>query len=176
MSPEERAARKAWLAALSDPHDDEARLATSTTYNKLAPEERLSHAQWRNRVLGAVEKMLQTFDPDASPESAPGHWARCVGRTHRNGDAALNRPTIAEYGYFESIGRQLALLTQRQKVRVLTACLVAQSAECGIEAAVTEAEVGATARAYQLRLQVLSSPAPYDGLGLIAFAFPQEES
>lgn len=83
--------------------------------------------------------------------------------------------TIAEFGYFESIGRTLGHLPARTKVRVLTACLVAHACEDNIDPEVSADEVDETARRYQARLRAVAGTERYDGKGLLRFAFPLED-
>lgn len=90
------------------------------------------------------------------------------------GASAPPRATVAELGYFESVGRALSSLSPAQRLRVLTACLVAHGFEHGVGPETLAESVEDTSLQYRARIAELSSPGAYDGRGLLAYAFPRE--
>lgn len=181
-SAAERTARIAWLMFLNSQIDGgtthEMVDETRTTLEAL-PEERGMHETWRNVVVGAVEKTLREFLPplevtDESPSPSEPDETTTLGRNRGIGVPAP-RATIAELGYFETVGRSLGVLPNAQRIRVLIACLVAYAFEADIPPVELSMMVTRTARRYFARLKHLSSPAPYDGHGLIGYAFPPDK-
>jgi hypothetical protein len=85
------------------------------------------------------------------------------------------RPTISELGYFEAIGRILGPLPQAQRIRILVASLVTYAYEADLPPVELSIMVTRAARTYFARLKQLASSAPYDGHGLLGYAFPPEK-
>lgn len=167
-SPAEAAARTAWIAVLmSQPggvtkHEliEQAR----TTREALPEVERGLHEIWRDLVVGAVETTLRGWLPPVEADESPPSDERPAPRA-----------TIAELGYFEMVGRGLGVLPNAQRVRVLVASLVACAYEADLPPVELSIMVMRAARRYFARLKALASSAPYDGHGLIGYAFPPEK-
>lgn len=160
---DEGAARVAWVAFLNSQIDGgtthEMVEETRTTLDALPEAERASHETWRNRVVSSVEATLRGWLPPEPPEE--------IGEPCR--------ATTAELGYFETVGRSLGVLPNAQRIRILVAALVAQAHESDIPPVELSITVTRTARQYYARLKQLCSSAPYDGRGLIGYAFPPEK-
>jgi len=180
----EAAARTAWITFLNSQIDGgtthEMVELTRTTLEALPEAERAAHETWRNTVVSSMEKMLAGFRPklavtDESPVPSSPDPAVSFGRNHGIEVPPSPRPTVAELGYFESIGRIIGILPKAQRIRVLVASLVTYAFEADLPPVELSMMVTRAARRYFARLNLLSSSAPYDGHGLIGYAFPPEK-
>lgn len=172
LDDKERQARCAWACYLDDlvaMHGgmtvEDSLIEVGKKFSALSAEQQKSHLAWRESMGAALEEAIH--------DHCPGH-GDCCDRTFWPDTADRPRATIAELGYFESLSRQIKSLSPRARIRILMAALVMESAEGKVTPETLARELLVTARVYQGRLYLLISPEPYDGNGLIGYAFPKE--
>lgn len=182
-SAEEGAARTVWvvylMAQVGGTLTHELIQQAAATLEALPIAERPIHQLWRDIVIGSLENTLRGLLPavavtDESPVPSDPD-ATLHGRNAGIGVPPPPRPTIIELGYFEGIGRLIGGLPKAQRIRVLVASLVTYAYEADLPPVELSIMVTRAARRYFARLRVLSSPGPYDGHGLIGYAFPPEK-